>query len=280
MNQIDSAFSQLVSSRLTQRVFLINAEDYQRAHELECLGIHDDIIVVVGPLKRLHRWSGLGIHYPQAEIYRFFTQDETLSTEQALAIQASNLLQQDETLKLHTWIVLSEQSDMLLDVLSAMAVKKAKALSIRPCRRGKKRLSPYRKTEKKTLQASADAVTMCSQTQGLPPRLSVRSSAATPGTPEWCGLEKPHVPLTHVGAEIRQVIEKEAGGFPVTLGKVIKLLERNSTRLSQELSLELTRKRQQYKTATKAMYLIAVKNGLRVSGNQVVGTTDTAEMAL
>jgi len=266
VNQIDTLISHLQYDA-NRRVVLINADDFRRPGDLAFLNISNDIVVIVGELRRLHRWKGL--QYPQAEIFRFFVGGGELSTHMALAAQGVALVQELPKLKSLPWLVLSDDSEAVLGVLRINGVRRCKACTLQ---QPEKHIEVYQDVATKAGKPSQISTA----------RLTVAPSDNQPyeRTPGGRNEDKPknskyHYPvdLTEVGQALRRIIEAEGGGFPISLVKFSRLIDQHAQQLPTDVMQTVNAQRAKYKTVSRAIQLLAKQHGFQIDGQQVMGVS-------
>ncbi|AJY53227.1 hypothetical protein [Halomonas sp. KO116] len=266
MNQIDTLISHL-NYDADRRVVLINADDFRRPGDLAFLNISNDIVVIVGELRRLHRWKGL--QYPQAEIFRFFVGGGELSTHMALAAQGVALAQELPKLKTLPWLVLSDDSEAVLAVLRINGVRRCKACTLQ---QPEKHIEVYH-----DVAAKADKTGISPTGNQTVSRSDIQPYQRTPGgrnevTPK---NSKHHYPvdLTEVGQALRRIVEAEGGGFPISLVKFSRLIDQHAEQLPSDVMQAVTAQRAKYRTVSRAIQLLAKQNGFQIDGQQVMGVS-------
>ena len=140
MNQIDTLITHLHYDT-NRRIVLINADDFRRPGDLAYLNISNDIVVIVGELRRLHRWKG--VQYPNAEIFRFFVGGGEITAARALAAQGVALGEEIPKLKKLPWLVLSGESDSILASLRASGIHKCQACTLQKLDKQHQQIHPY-----------------------------------------------------------------------------------------------------------------------------------------
>lgn len=261
MNPIDTLFAHLNYDE-SRRVLLINADDFRRPGDLAFLNIHNDIVIIVGVLQRLHRWKG--VHYPQAEIFRFFVEESEqcqVSTSSALAAQGILLAQKMPSLKSMPWLVLSGESETILTTLRSAGIKKCQSCKLQ---RPEKTTSVYRDIPKNIEAHSAD-----DRTPRPPVSQRVLGGKIEKKLPGF----KHSYPdqLTEAGEQINELVVSHGGGFPITLVKLSKLIEEYSGCLSQESIALFQQHRERCRVSSRAVQRLVKQNGFQVQGSHVMG---------
>lgn len=261
MNQIDTLITHLRYD-VDRRVVLINADDFRRPGDLAYLNISNDIVVIVGELRRLHRWKG--IQYPNAEIFRFFVGGGDIATSRALAAQGVALAHEIPKLKNLPWLVLSDESESVLASLRACGIRKCQACKLQ---KPEKQLTIYQDIVGEPKKPSLDEEKS---------RNTTTHSARTIGGCDGKKLRnyKYEYPdkLTETGLYLNSIVEQQGGGFPISLVKLGRLIERHEDLLPEE-SLALFRQHRAIcKKTSRAVQILAKQSGLRVDGQNILGS--------
>lgn len=267
MNAIDNLAHHLQYDA-HRRVVLINADDFRRPGDLAFLNVHNDILVIVGQLKRLHRWKG--VDYPQAEIFRFFIEDAQgtpLSTSTALAAEGISLAQRLPALKHLPWLVLSDSSEGILASLRGAGIRKCQSCTLQRSAGG---LSVYQdvvgkedvplKRHDACFHRDADSSTSERTLGGLAPKKLRGYKHEYPAQ------------LTEAGEHINKLVVQRGGGFPISLSKLGQLVEQHRELLPVEAVTMFETQRGLCRTASRAAQRLAKQTGFLVQDCHVVGS--------